>query len=147
MATTFKLKRKLFFLATDGTSFTRAQAEDATGKTGSAAIRDFRVSQATTNATNTATRATERAANKAVGTTAFKQAAQTGGKEGVNALKSASKSAYTAGQTAGAKSVGLMGGFKNTWAKAGTGGKAGMALAGAAGLGLMAKGLFGNKKD
>lgn len=144
-----KFKQKIFFQATDGTFFTKAQAETATGLTGADAIKKFRVDQASTNAANLAARQTERAAGQAVGTEAFKQAAKTGGKDAVNTLKTTSTNAYKAGQTAGAKSVGLMGGLKNTWAKAGTGGKAGMLAAGA-GVGLLAAkglGLIGNKKE
>ena len=45
---------------------------------------------------------------------------------------------------------GVMGGLKNTFAKAGTAGKAGMIGAGIVGAGLLAKGassMFGGKKD
>jgi threonine synthase len=58
--------------------------------------------------------------------------------------------AAKAGFQRGANSVGVMGGLKNTFAKAGTAGKAGMIGAGIVGAGLLAKGassMFGGKKD
>ena len=48
--------------------------------------------------------------------------------------------AAKAGFKRGASSVGVLGGLKNTFAKAGTAGKIGMVGAGLAGLGLAAKG-------
>ena len=64
-----------------------------------------------------------------------------------NALKSSNKLAFEAGKS----KVGVMGGLKNTWAKAGTMGKAGMIAGGVAAAGLMAKGaasmLSGNNNN
>lgn len=50
------------------------------------------------------------------------------------------KLAYTAGRDAGAKSVGLLGGLKNSYNRAGFGGKAGMIAGGVALGGLAIKG-------
>lgn len=57
--------------------------------------------------------------------------------------------AYTAGREVGAKSVGLLGGLKNSWTKAGVGGKAGMVAGGLALGGLAVKGVtsFGKKNN
>lgn len=49
--------------------------------------------------------------------------------------------AAKAGFQRGANSVGVMGGLKNTFTKAGTAGKAGMIGAGLVGAGLLAKGI------
>lgn len=54
---------------------------------------------------------------------------------------------YQAGQQAGARSVGVMGGMKNTWNNAGTMGKAGMIAGGVALTGLALNGLRSKKSD
>jgi hypothetical protein len=64
-----------------------------------------------------------------------------------NSATLAGKKAAEAGFQKGANSVGMMGGLKNTFNRAGTLGKAGMIGAGAVTAGLVAKGLFGGKKD
>lgn len=55
--------------------------------------------------------------------------------------------AAKAGYQRGANSVGIMGGLKNTWNKAGMTGKAGMVAGGLALGGLAAKGLFGGNNN
>lgn len=82
-------------------------------------------------ATNEATRFNDRLTNKANPGTAKRTA------------MAARTKGYNAGMTAGRNSATLNGTvLKNTWNKMGKFGKAGTVAAGAAGLGLMAKGLF-----
>lgn len=76
-----------------------------------------------------------------------KRGFRAGCKKGYNAgYKQGAATGYNAGQN----SVGIMGGIKNTWNKAGTMGKIGMGAAGLAAAGTMAYGisnmLSGNKK-
>ena len=59
----------------------------------------------------------------------------------------ASQKGYQKGVQEGIKSVGLKQGMMNTWNNAGKMGKAGMVGAGVAGTALLAKGLFGGKKQ
>lgn len=62
-----------------------------------------------------------------------------------NTAMTANKKGFNNGFKAGQKSATLNGTvLKNTWNKMGTKGKIGTVAAGAAGLGLMAKGLFGS---
>lgn len=64
--------------------------------------------------------------------------------------QAAKANAGTIGYNKGQQSVGIMGGIKNTWNKAGTMGKIGMGAAGLAAAGTMAYGLgsmIGKKKE
>lgn len=56
---------------------------------------------------------------------------------------------FNSGKRVGQSSVGVLGGLKNTWNRAGIGGKAGMGAAAVGGTYLLGKGLglWGNKKD
>ena len=87
----------------------------------------------------------------AIGTLAKKTWGTGIGKEGyqkvINSTAEAVKAAGQQGFNKGAQSVGLKQGMMNTWNNAGKMGKAGMVGAGVAGTALLAKGLFGGKKQ
>lgn len=85
------------------------------------------------------------AANNQITADAAKKAATRAATQ--NSATLAGKKAAAAGFQRGANSVGVVGGLKNTFNRAGTLGKAGMLGAGAVATGLLAKGLFGGKKD
>lgn len=80
-----------------------------------------------------------RAARKDVGNVFQKEVGQI--------AQGASQKGYQKGVQEGIKSVGLKQGMMNTWNNAGKMGKAGMVGAGVAGTALLAKGLFGGKKQ
>lgn len=91
------------------------------------------------NAANSAKQAVERVARKEVGNTFQREVgsiAQRAGQKG-----------YQAGLNKGIQSAGIRQGVMNTWRSAGAMGKTGMAAAGVAGVGLLAKGLFGGDKS
>lgn len=130
---------KRFSLLADGTgksiSAFKKQWESGGGEKSLGSFTDWYKGQNTgLNAANTqiaektAAQQAERAATMANPTLAAKKASQQGFQRG-------------------AKSVGMMGGIKNTFNKAGTMGKAGMIGGGLLATGLIAKGLFGGNKD
>lgn len=80
-----------------------------------------------------------RAARKDVGNVFQKEVGQI--------AQGATQKGYQKGVQEGIKSVGLKQGMMNTWNNAGKMGKAGMVGAGVAGTALLAKGLFGGKKQ
>ena len=124
---TFILKRKTFSEEYQQILKQRQEGKLAAG-TGKEALQKLKADNLAKTQAADAQRAAQRMANKA--------------NPGAVAAK--------AGFDRGAKSVGVMGGLKNTFAKAGTAGKAGMIGAGVIGAGLMAKGaasMFGGKKD
>ena len=151
MASTFILKRKLFFLGPSGEVITGAEVKALRRRQGGTlkdALEQVRSENATQNAINTEVRATTRNLNKQ-SNAQFRQLGAAGDKAGINALKqqNAFKGAAQGGFNAGQKSVGVMQGMKNTWGRMGTVGKAGT-IAGAAVVGGLAlKGLFGGKKS
>ena len=106
------------------------------------------------NVAASAQKVVDRAARKVAGTALQGQAGQISkavGKEGyqkiINSTAEALKVTGQQGIQKGAKSVGLKQGMMNTWNNAGKMGKAGMIGAGVAGTALLAKGLFGGKKQ
>ena len=132
---TFVLKRKIFTLLADGTGKSISDfKKEYNAAGGSSKLGSFKEwytgantgkSAANQNILNSeASRAAQRASNKA--------------------------NAGAIGFQKGKNSVGILGGIKNTYAKAGTMGKAGMIGAGVLGAGLMAKGaasMFGGNKE
>lgn len=106
------------------------------------------------NAAAEAQKVVNRAARKVAGTALQGQAGQISkavGKEGyqkiINSTAEAIKTTGQQGINKGAQSVGIKQGMINTWNNAGKMGKAGMVGAGVAGTALLAKGLFGGKKQ
>lgn len=106
------------------------------------------------NAAASAQKVVDRAARKVAGTALQGQAGQISkavGKEGyqniINKTAEAIKVTGQQGMQKGAQSVGIKQGMMNTWNNAGKMGKAGMVGAGVAGTALLAKGLFGGKKQ
>ena len=91
------------------------------------------------NAAAEAQKVAARAARKDVGNVFQKEVGQI--------AQGASQKGYQKGVQEGIKSVGLKQGMMNTWNNAGKMGKAGMVGAGVAGTALLAKGLFGGKKQ
>lgn len=91
------------------------------------------------NAAAEAQKVAARAARKDVGNVFQKEVGQI--------AQGASQKGYQKGFNKGAQSVGLKQGMMNTWNNAGKMGKAGMVGAGVAGTALLAKGLFGGKKQ
>lgn len=81
----------------------------------------------------------DRAARKGVGNAFQKQVGKI--------AQGATQKGYQKGVQEGIKSVGLKQGMMNTWNNVGKMGKAGMVGAGIAGTALLAKGLFGGKKQ
>lgn len=81
----------------------------------------------------------DRAARKDVGNVFQKEVGQI--------AQGATQKGYQKGVQEGIKSVGLKQGMMNTWNNAGKMGKAGMVGAGVAGTALLAKGLFGGKRQ
>ena len=102
-------------------------------------------SQTAMNIKADAAEAASRASRKEVG--------QVFNKEVTSIAKNANQKGYQAGMKAGinqgAKSVGVIGGLKNTWRNTGTMGKAGMGAAAVGGTYILGKGLglWGNKKE
>lgn len=90
-------------------------------------------------AKNAAASAQKVAARKDVGNVFQKEVGQI--------AQGATQKGYQKGVQEGIKSVGLKQGMMNTWNNAGKMGKAGMVGAGVAGTALLAKGLFGGKKQ
>ena len=139
------LRQKIFFLGLQGEAITGDQlkqriAQDKANGTytkASNSLDNLKLDSGTKIEQNTLQRQTQRAANKANAS---------GVKEAV--MKARTKG-YKAGMNAGTKSVGVMGGLKNTWNRSGALGKAGMVGTGLLATGLVAKGLFGggNKDD
>ena len=153
MASTFRLKRKLFFIGPNGEAITGQQLIDMKKKTGGTlknTLSNIRSENATQNAINTEARAATRNLNKQAHNQ-FKQLGAAGDKAGISALtqKNAIKGAAQGGFKAGQSSVGAMQGMKNTWARQGTMGKAGIAAGAVAGGYFLGKGLglWGKKKD
>ena len=137
---TYRLKRKMFMLGTyakDANGNLTRTGWTATGEGVSVANGAGKV---TKNHNNNINQLIEKSQN-----TIKKDAANVARRQ--NALKSSNKLAFEAGKS----KVGVMGGLKNTWAKAGTMGKAGMIAGGVAAAGLMAKGaasmLSGNNNN
>lgn len=91
------------------------------------------------NAAAEAQKVAARAARKNVGNVSQKEVGQI--------AQGATQKGYQKGVQEGIKSVGLKQGMMNTWNNAGKMGKAGMVGAGVAGTALLAKGLFGGKKQ
>lgn len=143
------LRQKIFFLGLQGEAITGDQlkqriAQDKANGTytkASNSLDNLKLDSGTKIEQNTLQRQTQRAANKA-NASGVKEAAMKARTQGYNA-------GVNAGMNAGAKSVGVMGGLKNTWNRSGALGKAGMVGTGLLATGLVAKGLFGggNKDD
>ena len=139
------LRQKIFFLGLQGEAITGDQlkqriAQDKANGTytkASNSLDNLKLDSGTKIEQNTLQRQTQRAANKA-NASGVKEAAMKARTQG-----------YQAGMNAGTKSVGVMGGLKNTWNRSGALGKAGMVGTGLLATGLVAKGLFGggNKDD
>lgn len=139
------LRQKIFFLGLQGEAITGDQlkqriAQDKANGTytkASNSLDNLKLDSGTKIEQNTLQRQTQRAANKA-NASGVKEAAMKARTQG-----------YKAGMNAGTKSVGVMGGLKNTWNRSGALGKAGMVGTGLLATGLVAKGLFGggNKDD
>lgn len=124
------LRQKIFFLGLqDKANGTYTKASNS--------LDNLKLDSGTKIEQNTLQRQTQRAANKA-NASGVKEAAMKARTQG-----------YKAGMNAGTKSVGVMGGLKNTWNRSGALGKAGMVGTGLLATGLVAKGLFGggNKDD
>lgn len=153
MASTFILKRKLFFLGKNGEVITGEEVlkkKKQQGGTLKDALGQVRSENATQNAIDTEVRATTRNLNKQ-SNAQFKQLGAAGDKAGIGALKqqNALKGAAQGGFKAGQKSVGVMQGMKNTWGRMGNVGKAGVVAGAAAGGYFLGKGLglWGNNKE
>lgn len=115
---TFVLKRKIFSEEYQQILKQRQSGNLAAG-TGKEALQKLKNENLAKTQAQEASRAAQRAVNKA--------------NPGAAAAK--------AGFQRGANSVGIMGGIKNTFSKAGTAGKVGMIGAGLVGAGLLAKGI------
>jgi hypothetical protein len=115
---TFVLKRKTFSAEYQQILKQRQSGNLAAG-TGKEALQKLKADNLAKTQAQESARAAQRAINKA--------------NPGAAAAK--------AGFQRGTKSVGILGGLKNTYAKAGTAGKAGMIGAGLVGAGLLAKGI------
>ena len=160
MATTFKLRRKLFFMGPNGEVITGAEVlarkkqmnSVKNGKgTAKGALDNLKAEAAKNTAINDAVRSETRALNK-IDNKKFQQMGRSGDKAGIqalknqNTLKGATLGGYKAGFNAGKTSVGIKQGAINTWNRMGKVGKAGTIAGGAVAAGLMAKGLFGGRK-
>lgn len=163
MATTFKLKRKTFALLGDGSgksiSQFKAEYEKAgglkgTGKSfkdwyrgGSPSTVEVGGSAVSRGATGSAIANTNNQLAQASATRQANRAANRANAAGVKeAAMKARTAGYNKGLMTGRNSVGIKQGALNTWNRMGKMGKAGTLAAGAVGVGLMAKGLFGGKK-
>jgi hypothetical protein len=141
----YTLKRKLFFefnghVVTGDEIAAYRKANGGTARNALEAIGQSKTASANQSA---AIRTETRALNKA-SHDSFVQMGKAGNKAGINNLKAsnATQGAFNAGQ----KSVGAMGGMRNTWSRMGTMGKAGTIAAGAAVAGLALKGLTSGRK-
>jgi len=124
---TFVLKRKTFSEEYQQILKQRQAGNLAPG-TAKEALQKLKADNLAKTQAEEAARAAQRAANKA------------------NPINAVAKANFQRG----ANSVGVLGGIKNTYAKAGTVGKAGMIGAGVIGAGLLAKGaasMLGGKKE
>lgn len=129
----YKLTRKTFSV-----EYIQAAAEKKAGKLNVPLAQ--RVAELKSqNAAAEAQKVAARAARKDVGNVFQKEVGQI--------AQGASQKGYQKGVQEGIKSVGLKQGMMNTWNNAGKMGKAGMVGAGVAGTALLAKGLFGGKKQ
>lgn len=144
----YKLTRKTF-----STEYIQAAAEKKAGKLNVPLAQRVAELKAQNAAAETQ-KVVDRAARKVAGTALQGQAGQISkavGKEGyqkiINSTAEALKVTGQQGIQKGAKSVGIKQGMINTWNNAGKMGKAGMVGAGVAGTALLAKGLFGGKKQ
>lgn len=144
----YKLTRKTFSV-----EYIQAAAEKKAGKLNVPLAQRVAELKAQ-NAAAEAQKVVGRAARKVAGTALQGQAGQISkavGKEGyqniINKSAEAVKASAQQGFNKGAQSVGLKQGMMNTWNNAGKMGKAGMVGAGVAGTALLAKGLFGGKKQ
>lgn len=129
----YKLTRKTF-----STEYIQAAAEKKAGKLNVPLAQRVAELKAQ-NAAAEAQKVAARAARKDVGNVFQKEVGQI--------AQGASQKGYQKGVQEGIKSVGLKQGMMNTWNNAGKMGKAGMVGAGVAGTALLAKGLFGGKKQ
>lgn len=144
----YKLTRKTFSV-----EYIQAAAEKKAGKLNIPLAQRVAELKAQ-NATASAQKVVDRAARIISGTALQGQAGQISkavGKEGyqkiINSTAEAVKAVGRQGINKGAQSVGIKQGMMNTWNNAGKMGKAGMVGAGVAGTALLAKGLFGGKKQ
>lgn len=129
----YKLTRKTFSV-----EYIQAAAEKKAGKLNVPLAQRVAELKAQ-NAAAEAQKVAARAARKDVGNVFQKEVGQI--------AQGASQKGYQKGVQEGIKSVGLKQGMMNTWNNAGKMGKAGMVGAGVAGTALLAKGLFGGKKQ
>ena len=129
----YKLTRKTF-----STEYIQAAAEKKAGKLNVPLAQRVAELKAQ-NAAAEAQKVAARAARKDVGNVFQKEVGQI--------AQGASQKGYQKGVQEGIKSVGIKQGMMNTWNNAGKMGKAGMVGAGVAGTALLAKGLFGGKKQ
>lgn len=129
----YKLTRKTFSV-----EYIQAAAEKKAGKLNVPLAQRVAELKAQ-NAAAEAQKVAARAARKDVGNVFQKEVGQI--------AQGASQKGYQKGVQEGIKSVGIKQGMMNTWNNAGKMGKAGMVGAGVAGTALLAKGLFGGKKQ
>lgn len=129
----YKLTRKTF-----STEYIQAAAEKKAGKLNVPLAQRVAELKAQ-NAAAEAQKVAARAARKDVGNVFQKEVGQI--------AQGATQKGYQKGVQEGIKSVGIKQGMMNTWNNAGKMGKAGMVGAGVAGTALLAKGLFGGKKQ
>lgn len=129
----YKLTRKTFSV-----EYIQAAAEKKAGKLNVPLAQRVAELKAQ-NAAAEAQKVAARAARKDVGNVFQKEVGQI--------AQGATQKGYQKGVQEGIKSVGLKQGMMNTWNNAGKMGKAGMVGAGVAGTALLAKGLFGGKKQ
>lgn len=129
----YKLTRKTFSV-----EYIQAAAEKKAGKLNVPLAQRVAELKAQ-NAAAEAQKVAARAARKDVGNVFQKEVGQI--------AQGASQKGYQKGVQEGIKSVGIKQGMMNTWNNAGRMGKAGMVGAGVAGTALLAKGLFGGKKQ
>lgn len=144
----YTLKRKTYSIEAQ-----QALAEKKAG-TLQGSLADRTAQLKAENAAKSAKQAADRAARKVAGTALQGQAGQISkavGKEGyqniINKTSEAVKASGQQGFNKGIQSAGIKQGVMNTWRNAGAMGKTGMAAAGVAGVGLLAKGLFGGNKS
>lgn len=130
----YKLTRKTFSV-----EYIQAAAEKKAGKLNVPLAQRVAELKAQRVAELEAQKVAARAARKDVGNVFQKEVGQI--------AQGASQKGYQKGVQEGIKSVGLKQGMMNTWNNAGKMGKAGMVGAGVAGTALLAKGLFGGKKQ
>lgn len=155
MSTSYRLKRKLFFIGPNGEVITGAevlarkkQMNNFKPNSGSAkeALKSLKTEAAKNTVINESVRNETRSLNK-LSNKKFIQMGKAGDKAGINALKNknALEGAIRGGYKAGQASVGIKQGALNTWNRMGKLGKAGTVAAGVTAIGLTAKSLFGNR--